>query len=282
MNGSVSNAGSYCLGGPTLTAGWPRVGLCRRLSPRLQILWLLRSLAWLQRLHQTHWTKSRPENWHGILEKSWTILDLGNWFRMIGWWVGDGTSRVLWILKVCRCPRNSERDWGWTVEPPKRLSLQGLDGLFVNVAKVIMFEQYVHCAYYVCIYIYTQYIYIYIICILICAGCRNNAFQPAGFADACIIGPKITVNFVWYLGYDSSQQRPEKCMLPRKNGHDDFGSIPLWGWFWSLVLDGCEHGGYPSEFSLGEYADSPVDLGFSQSFQSAECAHGQVTGFIFP
>ena len=120
-------------------------------------------------------------------------------------------------------------------------------------------------AYYVYIYIYSQYIYIYthIICILICAGCRNNAFQPAGFADACIIGPKITVNFVWYLGYDSSQQRPEKCMLPRKNGHDDFGSIPLWGWFWSLVLDGCEHGGYPSEFSLGEYADSPVDLGFS-------------------
>ena len=69
-----------------------------------------------------------------------------------------------------------------------------------------------------CIYIlyYTVYIYIHIICILICAGCRNNAFQPAGFADACIIGPKITVNFVWYLGYDSSQQRPEKCMLPRK------------------------------------------------------------------
>ena len=27
--------------------------------------------------------------------------------------------------------------------------------------------------------------------------------------------------------------------------------------------DGCEHGGYPSELSLGEYADSPVDLGFS-------------------
>ena len=248
MNGTVSNAGSYCLGGPTLTAGWPRVGLCRRLPPRLQILWLLRSLA-EQRLHQTHWTKSRPENWHGILEKSWTILDLGNWFRMIGWWVGDGTSRVLWILKVCRYPRNSERDWGWTVEPPKRLSLQGLDGLFVNVAKVIMFEQYVHCAYYVCVYIYIYTVYIYIYTHI--AGCRNNAFQPAGFADACIIGPKITVNFVWYLGYDSSQQRPEKCMLPRKTATTTLARSHCGDGFDHLFLMGVNMGDTPVNFHWG-------------------------------